>query len=43
MDVKIYVNPEYKDALWSTLAIKAINAEIMRKRYRRAQSQRDRL
>ena len=33
MDVKIYVNPEYKDALWSTLAIKAINAEIMRKRY----------
>ena len=33
MDVKIYVNPEYKDALWSTLAIRAINIEIMRKRY----------
>ena len=33
MEVKIYVNPEYKDSLWSTLATRAINAEIMRKRY----------
>ena len=33
MNVKIYIHPEYKDTLWVNLSLKAMTAEIMRKRY----------
>lgn len=33
MVIKIYIHPEFKDTFWTQLSLKAINAEITRKRY----------
>ncbi|MBQ4598770.1 MAG: substrate-binding domain-containing protein [Clostridia bacterium] len=33
MQIKIYVLPEYKKSFWSTQSLKAVAAEILRKRY----------
>lgn len=33
MNVKIYTHPEFKDTFWSQLSLKAVAAEITRKRY----------
>ena len=33
MQIKIYIHPEFKDAFWTKLSLKALSAEIARKRY----------
>lgn len=33
MHIKIYVQPEYKESFWSKQSLKAVAAEILRKRY----------
>lgn len=33
MEIKIYIHPEFKDAFWTKLSLKALAAEITRKRY----------
>ena len=33
MNIKIYIHPEFKDTFWTELSLKAVAAEITRKRY----------
>ena len=33
MQIKIYIHPEFKNAFWTKLSLKALSAEIKRKRY----------